>query len=63
MHSPAFIEACEDNGALCTLIFIFPTSRRWPRADIEGEWTQSGENGELSIEEEKAQHSLVILAL
>lgn len=38
----------QDNGALCTLIFIFPASRRWPGADTEGEWTQGEGNGELS---------------
>lgn len=45
---PALTEACEDNGALCTLIFIFPASRRWPGADTEGEWTQGGQWGTVN---------------
>lgn len=58
LHSPALIEACEDNAPLCTLIFIFPASRRWPGAD-RGRMDTRGENGELSSEEDKVQHLLV----
>lgn len=47
LHSPAFIKDCEDNGALCTLIFIFPASRDGQELIWRENGNKGGENGEL----------------